>query len=193
MGVDLIIKRRSKPSMNSQLFAEYISTVLLLEIDKLRSNEKFTDTEAVLLMDHCSIHVRRETLQMLADHQVKVITFPPQTSHIFYGLGLSLFGNFKKKTNYKLPLDSAETTAGFIKRIFPMMKQTLVPDNERNAFMQLALRYDIDPNPYILLFDEHVLTLWERDSPLKRLSQIRRNAIFGWVNKTMRPDWNHRE
>jgi transposase len=33
MGVDLIIKRRTKPYMNSQLFAEYISTVLLPYID----------------------------------------------------------------------------------------------------------------------------------------------------------------
>jgi hypothetical protein len=57
--------------MNSQLFAESISTVLLLDIDKLRSNEKFADTEAVLPMANCSIHMGPDTSQMLADHQVK--------------------------------------------------------------------------------------------------------------------------
>jgi hypothetical protein len=147
MGLDLIIKWRTEPYMNSQLFAEYISTVLLPSLDKLRSNEKFADKEAILLMDNCSMHVRPETLQMLADHQMKVITLPPHTSHIFQSLDLSLFGNFKKKMNYKLSLGGDETTAGFIKSIFHMMKQTLVADNVRSAFMQLGLRYDIDTNP----------------------------------------------
>jgi hypothetical protein len=77
-------------------------------------------------MDNCSIHVQAEILQMLAGHRVKVITFPPHTTHIFQYLDLNLFGNFKKKMNYKLPVESNHHTAGFIKRIFHLMKQTLV-------------------------------------------------------------------
>jgi hypothetical protein len=42
--------------------------------------------------------------------------------------------------NYTLPLESEETTAGFIMDIFHMMKQTLVEDNVRHAFVQLGLR-----------------------------------------------------
>jgi hypothetical protein len=102
--------------------------------------------------------------------------------------------------NDKLPLDGDEATAGFIKRIFHMMKQTLVAGNARSAFIQLGLRYDIDTNPYVLLFDEHVLrespgftSLWQRDCPLEKMSQRRRNVTFGWVNKTIHPDWNSRE
>jgi hypothetical protein len=72
--------------MNLQLFAEYISTVLLPYVDELRSNEEFPDKEAVLLMDNCSIHVQGDTLQMLADHRVKVLMFPPHTTHIFQSL-----------------------------------------------------------------------------------------------------------
>jgi hypothetical protein len=97
MGVHLILKSRHKLYMNSQLFAECIPTVLLPYIDKLRSNEEFADKEAVLLIDNCSIHVQAETLQALADHRMKVITFSPHTTHIFQCLDLSLFGNFKKK------------------------------------------------------------------------------------------------
>jgi transposase len=83
MRVDLILKRRNKPYMNSSPFREYTSTVLLPYIDELRSNEESTNTETVLLMTNCSIHVQREILQMLAKHQVNVVTFPPHTSHIF--------------------------------------------------------------------------------------------------------------
>jgi hypothetical protein len=58
----------------------------------------------------------------------------------------------------------------------------------------VGIRSDIVTNPYVLLFDEHVLrespgftSLWQRDYPLEKLSQRRRNATFGWVNKTIRP------
>jgi hypothetical protein len=76
-----------------------------------------------------------ETLQTLADHQVKVTAFPPHTTHVFQHLDLSLFGNFKEKMNSTLPLESDEHTAGFIKRIFHLMKQTLMEDNIRSASM----------------------------------------------------------
>jgi hypothetical protein len=92
-------------------------------------NEEFASQEAVLLIDNCSMHVQVETLQTLADHRVKMITFPPHTTHIFQCLGLSLFGNFKKKMNYKLSLEIDEHTAGFIKSIFHLTKQTLMEDN----------------------------------------------------------------
>jgi hypothetical protein len=43
LGVDLILKHRNKSYMSSQLFAEYISTVLLPYVDELRSNEEVAD------------------------------------------------------------------------------------------------------------------------------------------------------
>jgi hypothetical protein len=122
-------------------FAEYISTVLLPYINELRSNEEFADKEALLLMDNCSIHVQAKTLPTLAGHRVKVITFLPHTTHIFQCLDLSLFGNFEQKKNCEVSLENDEHTAGFIKRIFHLMKQTLVEDNVRSALMQLGLQY----------------------------------------------------
>jgi hypothetical protein len=198
LGVDFILRRPTKPYMSSQRFVEYISKVLLLYIDELRSNEEFTNKEAVLLMDNCSIDVQPETLQMIAEYEVKVIIFPPYMTYIFQSLDLSLFGNFKKEMNYMLPLENDETTVGFIMRIFHIMRQTLVEDNVRHAFVQLGLRYNIYTSPYTLLFAERVLreslgftSLWQSDYPLEKRSQRRQNAIFGWINKAMRPGCNH--
>jgi hypothetical protein len=122
---------------------------------------------------------------MLTDHRVKVITFLPHTSHIFQSLDLSLFDNFKKKMNYKLPRDSDETTAEFIKRIFHTIKQTLVDDNVRSSFMQIGLQYNIETSPYLLSFDEDVLrqssgfiSLWQKDYPLEQLSRRKQNTPF---------------
>jgi hypothetical protein len=103
--------------MSSQLYAEYISTVLLPYVDELLSNEEFADKEAVLLMENCFVHVQGDTRQMLADHRVKVLTLPPHTTYIFQSLDFSLFGKFKKRMNYRLPLEIDETKTGLIKRI----------------------------------------------------------------------------
>jgi hypothetical protein len=160
VGVDLILRQRNKPYMNSTLLFEHAKTVLLPDVDELRTNEEFADKDAVLLMDNCSIHVRPDTSQLLADHRFKVITFPLHTSHIFQSLDVSLFGNFKRKTKYKLPLESEDTTAGFIRRIFLMMKQTLVETNLRSSFRQES-GFILDEN--VLPQKPRFISLWQRE------------------------------
>jgi hypothetical protein len=77
--------------------------------------------------------------------------------------------------NSKLPLESDEYTAGFIKRIFHLMKQTLVEDNVRSTFMQLGPSYNVEATLYFLYFSEDVLrespgftSLWESDYPAQK-------------------------
>jgi hypothetical protein len=59
---------------------------------------------------------------MQADHHVKVIIVPGNTTHILQGLSLSFFGNLKKKKAKK---------PGLIKCIFYMMKETGSAQNAR--------------------------------------------------------------
>jgi hypothetical protein len=160
----------------------------------LESNEKFTAKEIGLLMGNSSICLRLEALQKLAEYQVKVIIFPLQTNYIFAGLILTHFGNLKTKMNYKLPVDSDETSARFIKCIFHGMKQTPVPNNRRSACIWLRLRNDIDASPHVLRLDKYTpregpgfSALWKRDYCMEKRGQTRQSATFGWVNKTMRP------
>jgi hypothetical protein len=134
--------------------------------------------------------MRHDIFQMLADHRVKVITFPPHTTNIFQSLDVSLFGVFKSQMNSKIPFDTDESATGFIKRIFHNMKQTPVPDNVRSAFVNIGIRYHVDVDPYLLIFDEYVLRESEKflalrrcDCPLQDLSPRRRSARFGWVNR----------
>jgi hypothetical protein len=200
LGTDLTFKHRDKPHMNAQLFAEYISIVFIPYVEELRSLEEFAGREVVLLMDNCSVHRKLETLQVLAEHRVKVIPFPPQAMRMFQALDLSLFGIFKKKMNYQLPVRNDKTTVGFIKRIFHNLKQSRVEDNVRSAFMYLGLTYQVDTTLYLLIFDENVpresqdfQTLWQRDYPIEALSPRRRTAAFGWINEQTAAHWNAEE
>jgi hypothetical protein len=190
MGVDLVLKHRSKPYVSSKLFYKYLTKVFLPYIEELRTNREFADKVAILLMDNCSVHVSADVISVLTEHRVKVITWPPHTTHIFQVLDLSLFGVFKRKMSYKLPFEDEDGTAGFLKRIFHNLKQTLVETNIRSAFIMLGLTYDIRQTPYSLLFNERKLResvgfreLWDRDYPMSLLSTRRQNAKFGWVNE----------
>jgi hypothetical protein len=76
------------------------------------------------------------------------------------------------------------------------MKQTLVADNIRSAFVRIGVSYNIDVVPDRLIFDESTLrqsqgflTLWHRDYSLEQLSARRRSARFEWVNREMRNNW----
>jgi hypothetical protein len=140
--------------------------------------------------------MRESTLRDLAAHRVKVVTFPPHTITIFQCFDLRRFGILKKRINYKLPFDGDDSMAMFIKRIFHNMKQTLVEDNVRSAFIQIEVRCNIDIVPYCLIFGESTLrespgvfTLWRRDYPLGQPSVRSRNKRFGWVNQGMRDNW----
>jgi hypothetical protein len=84
--------------------------------------------------------MRQDILQTLENRRGKVLTFPPQTTVTFQCLDLSLFGILKKKMNDKLPLEQQNSAAGFIRRIFRNLKQTLVPDNIRNAFVHIGIQ-----------------------------------------------------
>jgi hypothetical protein len=97
IGSDMILRKGDKPYTNAALFAEYVSTVFLPHIAKIRSDPRFTDKEAVLLIGNCSLHLREDILQTLADYYVKVVTFPLHTTNIFQCLDLGLFGVLKRK------------------------------------------------------------------------------------------------
>jgi hypothetical protein len=97
---------------------------------------------------------------------------------------------------YNLLMNSDDFTTAFIRCILHNMKQTLVADNVRSAFVQIGVRYNIDVVPYRLIFDESTLrqsqgflTLWHRDYLLEQLSTRRRSARFGCVNREMRNNW----
>jgi hypothetical protein len=190
MGVDLILKYRKKPYMSSELFLDYVKTVLVPYIEELRENEEFAGKEAILMMDNCSCHTNDDVIQFLTQHGVKVITFAPHTTQIFQMLDLSLFGIFKRRQQYHLPLDEANQIAEFIQKVFHNFKQTMVEDNIRGAFTMTGFSFNINTEPYTLAFEEEKLRqsggfreIWDLNFPLENMSARRRRSKFGWINE----------
>jgi hypothetical protein len=190
MGVDLILERRQKPYLTAALFQQYITTVLIPFINWVRTNDQLAREPAIFLMDNCSIHTRPEVREMLREHDVKVIPFPPSTTQAFQTLDLSLFGGLKKKLQYQLPLGNDDQVLAFIQKVFHSLKQTFVPDNMRNALKMLGFEFDITKSLYTLLLWEEKLRgserfrdIWDADSPLDQLSKKRQKARCGWIKQ----------
>jgi hypothetical protein len=152
MGVDMVPEHRQKAYVTATLFQQYVASVLVPFIERLRTNREFTGKSAIVLMDNCFVHMRPDVLAALRDRNVKMITFPPHTTQIFQTLDLCLFGVFKRKMQYKLPFTNNKLSVNFIRSAFHGLKQTFVPDNVRSAFKLLGLEYNIDQIPYTLLF-----------------------------------------
>jgi hypothetical protein len=104
-GTDLISKARENTSVNTEIFLEYIRVDFMPNLNELRSLEQFADKDAVLLMDHCPSHVGEEVSTILRDSRVRIITWPPHTTHVFQELDLCLFGVLKRRGQYRLPFD----------------------------------------------------------------------------------------
>jgi hypothetical protein len=144
MGVDMVLEHRQKAYVTATLFQQYETSVLIPFIERLRTNLEFTGKSVIVFLDNCFMHMRPEVLATLRHHNVKVITFPPDTTQIFQTPDLCLFGVFKRKMKYKFPLATDSLTVNFIRKAFHALKQTFVPWNVRSAFKLLELEFNIN-------------------------------------------------
>jgi hypothetical protein len=128
-GTDLILKARTKPYINTEIFLEYIRTVLLPTLNDLCSLEEFADEEAILLMDHCPNQVGEEILSLLRDTGVRIIIWAPHTTNIFQKLEICLFGVLKRGGQDKFPFDGDRAKTGFLPMIYRAFNQTMIELN----------------------------------------------------------------
>jgi hypothetical protein len=164
--------------------------VFMPNVNELRSLEQLANEDAVFLMDNYPTHVGEEVSTILCNAQVRIITWPPHTTHIFQELDLCLFGVLKRRGQYLLPFDDDQMMAGFFFKIYRTFRQTMTEQNIWGAFQEAGFEFDTSTEPYRLVFNEEECRstrefqeIWSRDFPLENLSTRRQNARFGWINR----------
>jgi hypothetical protein len=190
LGVDFVLRHRSKPYINGKLFLEYISIIFITYLNELRDSEEFAECEAVLLMDNCSPHMWEAVIALLSGARVRFVTFVHHTTQIFQVLDLVLLGALKKHATSLTMLDEEQPAAAFLIKVYHDYKQTMVEVNIWGAFEPIGLTHNITQDPYGLIFDEEkfrqspgFFELWQCDVPFESLSSRRQQARFGWINK----------
>jgi hypothetical protein len=141
-------------------------------------------------MDNCSLHISDDFVAVFTDARVRIITFTPDTTHIFQLLDVVLFGALKKHANGLKMFDEDQPAGAFLLKVYHDFKQTMIEINISEAFAAIGFTHNIEQSPYRLLFEEEKLRqssgfmeLWERGGLFGSLSRRQQNAKFEWINE----------
>jgi hypothetical protein len=74
-----------------------VTSVILPYIAATRESLHLQDFTGVLLRDNFSSYIDEGIKQLLADNNIKLVTFPPHTLHLFQPLDLGTFAAFKRE------------------------------------------------------------------------------------------------
>jgi hypothetical protein len=188
--VDLKVHVGRSAYVDAEIFYCYISDVLIPTIRDYRQANGIPDASAVLLMDNCAAHLKPETVQLLSENLVKIITFPPHTSGIFQMLDLVFFGAFKQAKRRLHKDESVHVMEDHARRMFRAFETAGASDTVRGSFKHAGFNYSKHPEGYYTLeFDEDKVRrsgtfreVWEIDFPIERLTQRRQASQWGFIN-----------
>jgi hypothetical protein len=157
LGVDFVLRQRSKPYVSRKFFPEYIKTIFVPYLNEPGDSEEFEACEAVLLMANCSSHISDGIAAVLTHARVRIITFAIHTTHIFQVLDVVLFGALKKHATGLKMFDEEQPAAAFLLKVYHDFKQTMIEVNISETFAPIGFTHDIEQSPYGLLFDKEKL------------------------------------
>jgi hypothetical protein len=154
MGVDFVLRQRSKSYVNRILFLEYINDIFVPYLNELQEMGGFEACEAVLLMDNCSNHMSDNVIAILTRKQVKIVIFASHMTYIFQILDVMLFGALKKYATGLETLNEESWRATFFLKVYRGFKEMMVEIDIWRAFAAIGFAHDIDQILYGLLFDK---------------------------------------
>jgi hypothetical protein len=137
LGVDFVLRQRSKSYVNDKLFIEYINSIFVQYLNEQRESEEFEACEAVLLMDNCSLYMSDDIVTVLTRVRMRIITFASHTTHIFQMLDVVLFGALKKHPTGLEMLDDEQSTSAFLLKVYHDFKQTIAEVNIWKSFADI--------------------------------------------------------
>jgi hypothetical protein len=92
-----MIRSNDTSYVTRPIFTESVTNVILPYFVATRESLHLQDFAGVLLYDNCSSHIDEGIRQLLVDNNIRLVTFPPHTSHLFQPLDLVTFAAFKRE------------------------------------------------------------------------------------------------
>jgi hypothetical protein len=92
-----MIRSNDTSYITCPIFIEYLTNVILPYFAATRESLHLQSFTGVLLCDNCSPHNEEGIKQLLADTNIRLVTFPPHTSQLFQSLDLLTFAAFKRE------------------------------------------------------------------------------------------------
>ena len=120
---------------------------------------------------------------MLAENNVRLITFPPHSSHIFQPQDLVTFGVAKKEMKYATSKFEPGSQADIISRAIKSIEKATISENNRSAFECAGLEINTSISPHRAIVNENALRqkitkyCFSGDEPQKA------STNYGFMNK----------
>jgi hypothetical protein len=131
----------------------------LTDAESTRPSLSLHDFPAVLLHNYCSSHIDDEIMQLLASHNVKLLTFPPLTSNMFQPLDLVTIAVLQREKREIQVTFASRSQVECITRIMKALKRASDCSANRSAFRGAGLT--VNPNvcePVAMVNSPEVLT-----------------------------------
>ena len=182
-GQDYIYYYNEKSFMTKAIFQDYIIHTIIQYIDRTRESMKLKDYPAVLLSDNCPSHRCEEIYKELANHNIRLITFPPHTTNLFQPLDLVTFSSFKlEKAMVNSKYKKRSQSDMFYRNLVAMEKAT-TSSNNRSAFYRAGLEVQASVIPNVANIREKYLNEIVEKSNLIDGDYLSNKVEFGWINK----------
>lgn len=192
---DVMIRIRDPPYISKELFEEYINVVFIPYLNSVREKINATSSEALLMMDSCSVHCDKSILKCLGENNVIVLTFPAHTTNIFQPLDLSLFGIFKKAKNTETDSEMQDEVNKSIIKCIQIYEQTATSFNIRGSFRRAGIIQNIKTSQKtVALKIENMINnpgfkeIWNLNIKINEISKRRQNQKFGIINIDYLPE-----
>jgi hypothetical protein len=115
------------------------------------------DFTGVLLCDNCSSHIDESIKQLHADNNIRLVTFPLHTSHLFQPLDLVTFAAFKREKREVRVGRPVGSQVWEITKLMRALKRTTDSTNDRAAFRRAGLTVNLRIFPPVTLVDSRKL------------------------------------
>ena len=157
-GKDVVLFGSDSSYINSMIFATYFSEVIIPEIVKRRINLDIGNSPALVLMDNCSAHLCDNVQELALQFNVRLVTFPPHTSHLFQPLDLLIFSLVKKRNKQNNLYSNFSECVQRIASILSAIQRSCIQDNIRLSFGRGGIFQDFSLSPPIVRIEPQIIS-----------------------------------
>ena len=183
IGEDFMLEYQESAFVTKEIFSKYISSVFIPYVQKVRENPLYTDKSAALLCDNCSAHFDEKMIKLLSQNNIRLITLPPHSSHLFQPLDLVIFGVFKSEMKFVRSKYKPGTQLDRISRLLKAIERATISENNRSSFGCGGLEINTDLSPHIVVVNEQTLLKIIDNKRLIDNPNLRSYRKFGFINK----------
>jgi hypothetical protein len=157
-GQDFLLRSNDTSYVTRPIFKDYLTAVIIPYFAGTRQSLHLDGFPGVLLCDNCASHIDEEIMTLLARHNIRLLTFPPHTSHLFQPLDLVTFAALKreKKEIYCDQPDRSQVWQ--ITKLMKALEHATDSSNNRAAFKRAGLKINPAVFPPVALVDSGKLT-----------------------------------